>query len=265
MKSIFLHLECFGKINSPGIYLLQNDWARHFYISFLLVPSVASSSDLLMRLTFFKFRSSLMTVILLFHCAASESEGDIVIVLLGILYLREYCSDWALVNEGGWVKGCGSIEGSHNFIGHSSWERLYMAWIFAELECMSGDRSLWDLFWIAPQAIAPEGVYQLYSLSSNYSLQWSTINCKVAILRSVLVSIRSIFICFGLLPSSKICTRLLWQHVPQVQDLVSKLSRQKDLNLCLLHFKFLLNPLYHILAGYYGRHKVPIELWWFKT
>jgi len=43
-------------------------------------------------------------------------------------------------------------------------------------------------------------------------------------------------------------------------NIVSKLSRQQDLNFCLLHFKFLLNPLYHILAGYYGRHKVPIEL-----
>ena len=32
---------------------------------------------------------------------ASESEGDIEIVLLGILYLREYRSDWVLVNEGG--------------------------------------------------------------------------------------------------------------------------------------------------------------------
>ncbi len=124
---------------------------------------------------------------------------------------------------------------------------------------------LWDQFWISPQAIAPEGVYHLYSLSSNYSLCWSTIDWKVAILQSVLVYIYSVFIFFELLPSSKICTRLLWQHVSQVQDLVSKFSRQQDLNFCLLHFKFLLYPLHHILSGYYGHHKVPIELWWFKT
>jgi len=64
---------------------------------------------------------------------------------------------------------------------------------------------LWDWFGIAPQAIAPEGVYHLYSLSSNYSLRWSTINWKVAILRSVLVSICFSFICVG----------LIWQHAPQ--------------------------------------------------
>ena len=51
-KSICLRLECFGKINSPGIYLLQNNRARHFYISFLLVTSVASSFDLSTRPVF---------------------------------------------------------------------------------------------------------------------------------------------------------------------------------------------------------------------
>ena len=117
---------------------------------------------------------------------------------------------------------------------------------------------LWDRFRIAPQAIAPEGVYHLYSLSSNYSLHWSTINWKVAILRSVLVSICSI--CFGLLPSSKICTRFLCRHVPRVQDLVSKLSRQQDPPT----FQVSLESISHT-RWYYGRHKVPIELWWFKT
>ena len=34
----------------------------------------------------------------------------------------------------------------------------------------------------------------------------------------------------------------------KVSNIVSKLSRQQDLNFCLLHFKFLMTPLYHILA-----------------
>ncbi len=93
--------------------LFKKTQARHFYISFLLGTSVASSFDLSTHLAFFKFQSSFTTVILLFHCAASESEGD------RRCYL-EYCI-WGStapielqVNEGGWVKGCGSIEGSHN-------------------------------------------------------------------------------------------------------------------------------------------------------
>ena len=34
----------------------------------------------------------------------------------------------------------------------------------------------------------------------------------------------------------------------KVSNIVSKSSRQQDLNFCLLHFKFLMTPLYHILA-----------------
>ena len=45
-----------------------------------------------------------------------------------------------------------------------------------------------------------------------------------------------------------------------VSDDQDPVADKKDLNFCLLHFKFRLNPLYHILAGYYGRHKAPIEL-----
>jgi len=57
-KSICLCLECFGKINSLGIYLLQNNRARHFYISFLLVTSVASSFDFSTRPFFYVVLSS---------------------------------------------------------------------------------------------------------------------------------------------------------------------------------------------------------------
>ena len=34
----------------------------------------------------------------------------------------------------------------------------------------------------------------------------------------------------------------------KVSNIVSKSSRQQDLNFCLPHFKFLMTPLYHILA-----------------